>query len=643
MKHFLAVLLLISLSAIASQPGYSFPAGGSSPVVVGDSGAGGTAGLVPAPAAGDAAALKFLKADGTWATTSSISTPISIVNGGTSKTNAGAARGALGSLRSYPTLAGINRFQLQSGPNANGWTSIAWAPEIGTLCAVGANNTSRVMTSTDGITWTSRTPVADNSWNGIAWGHSLFVAIGSTGTDRIMSSPDGITWTSRWTTADSLRGICYSKELDLFVAVGNGGTNFCLTSPDGQNWTGRTLPNGSGNAVCWAADQSKFVAVSNSGSFRVQTSPDGITWSNQNAAVANSWTAICYSPELNLFVSTSDSGTGDRIQTSPDGVTWTTRTSPEDNNWYATTWCPEIGLFTSAASNGTNRFMYSFDGITWVLKTPVTNAYRSSVWVPEWRKLIVTSTSSTGFYSILVVGNATPTLLSTTTATQISGLGVSGTNAAGTSLVFNGGVGTGTGAPGYVSLQYPLTTATTTATQSLSTVSYPVSSTLFTGNTSDVTVTASVVNTTETTLLGTTTGSTSLEGGILRVGRSLRVHLGGYITTSATPVTIRVKIKIGSVAVFDTGVVTPAINLASNGFECNAVMITKSVGASGVVSSASGLVISGAAGVPIYYSSINAATVNTTTTGAIDVSVTFGGNTAGNSMSLRNVLCEMLN
>lgn len=34
--------------------------------MVGDSGAGGTKGLVPAPAAGDAAAGKFLKADGTW-------------------------------------------------------------------------------------------------------------------------------------------------------------------------------------------------------------------------------------------------------------------------------------------------------------------------------------------------------------------------------------------------------------------------------------------------------------------------------------------------------------------------------------------------------------------------------------------------
>lgn len=40
-------------------------------VFVGDSGAGGTKGLVPAPAAGDAAANRFLKSDGTWATAGS--------------------------------------------------------------------------------------------------------------------------------------------------------------------------------------------------------------------------------------------------------------------------------------------------------------------------------------------------------------------------------------------------------------------------------------------------------------------------------------------------------------------------------------------------------------------------------------------
>jgi hypothetical protein len=38
--------------------------------MLGDSGSGGTKGLVPAPASGDAAAGKYLKADGTWATVS---------------------------------------------------------------------------------------------------------------------------------------------------------------------------------------------------------------------------------------------------------------------------------------------------------------------------------------------------------------------------------------------------------------------------------------------------------------------------------------------------------------------------------------------------------------------------------------------
>src|SRR5678815_2804006 len=37
--------------------------------MTGDSGSGGVKGLVPAPAAGDAAANKFLKANGLWATT----------------------------------------------------------------------------------------------------------------------------------------------------------------------------------------------------------------------------------------------------------------------------------------------------------------------------------------------------------------------------------------------------------------------------------------------------------------------------------------------------------------------------------------------------------------------------------------------
>jgi hypothetical protein len=65
------------------------------PAVIGDSGAGGTKGLVPAPGAGDAAAGKFLKADGTFAvppgtggglTADSVSAPVFAADAGASDT-----------------------------------------------------------------------------------------------------------------------------------------------------------------------------------------------------------------------------------------------------------------------------------------------------------------------------------------------------------------------------------------------------------------------------------------------------------------------------------------------------------------------------------------------------------------------------
>ena len=69
--------------------------------MVGDSGAGGTKGLVPAPAAGDAAASKFLKADGTWTAAGSSADASETVKGVVeeatqAETNAGTDTGATG-------------------------------------------------------------------------------------------------------------------------------------------------------------------------------------------------------------------------------------------------------------------------------------------------------------------------------------------------------------------------------------------------------------------------------------------------------------------------------------------------------------------------------------------------------------------
>ena len=54
-------------NAIVKALGTALVDAGWLPPMVGDSGEGGTKGAVPAPAAGDAAGGRFLKADGTWA------------------------------------------------------------------------------------------------------------------------------------------------------------------------------------------------------------------------------------------------------------------------------------------------------------------------------------------------------------------------------------------------------------------------------------------------------------------------------------------------------------------------------------------------------------------------------------------------
>lgn len=65
--------ILVGAIVTLAQTGLTFASIGGTAIaaqyvsMVGDSGAGGVKGAVPAPGAGDAAALKFLKADGTWA------------------------------------------------------------------------------------------------------------------------------------------------------------------------------------------------------------------------------------------------------------------------------------------------------------------------------------------------------------------------------------------------------------------------------------------------------------------------------------------------------------------------------------------------------------------------------------------------
>jgi len=296
----------------------------------------------------------------------------------------------------------VNTWTSRTPAADNSWQSVCWSPELSLFVAVAKTGTDRVMTSSDGITWTSRS-VPDGEWYSVCWSPelSLFVAVSMYGTYWVMTSPDGINWTSRTAAANNIwQSVCWSPELSLFVAVGQSGTHRVMTSSDGINWVSKTAAaNNSWFSVCWSPDLALFVAVAISGTYRVMTSPDGNTWTSI-LVPDGEWYSVCWSPELLLFVAVgynSNSNVSQRVITSSDGINWTSRTAASNDNWQSVCWSPELSLFVAVGQTGTNnRVMTSPDGINWTSRTPAAdNGWISICWSPELSIFVAISFTGT--------------------------------------------------------------------------------------------------------------------------------------------------------------------------------------------------------------------------------------------------------
>ena len=111
--------------------------------------------------------------------------------------------------------------------------SITYSSELNMFVTVGDEGI--ILTSNDGINWTSRTSGIASRLYSITYNSELnmFVTVGNEGI--ILTSNDGINWTSRTSGVNiELMLITYSSELNMFVTVGGGG--IILTSNDGINW-----------------------------------------------------------------------------------------------------------------------------------------------------------------------------------------------------------------------------------------------------------------------------------------------------------------------------------------------------------------------------------------------------------------------
>jgi len=184
---------------------------------------------------------------------------------------------------------------------------------------------------------------------------------------------------SSYNTVNGYYGLAKDAYPTLDYSVGLN-----LTQPANQWVTNVSSSTEFWNAICWSPELKLFVASSAfSGGINAFYSYDGINWNNCIGLVSqwHSKGSIAWSPKLLRFVLTSENGAlGQRIAYSNDGINWTYAASADDTKpWTSVCWSQELGIFCCVATNGVQT---SVDGITWILRSNTLNC-NYVCWSPE--------------------------------------------------------------------------------------------------------------------------------------------------------------------------------------------------------------------------------------------------------------------
>jgi hypothetical protein len=252
-------------------------------------------------------------------------------------------------------------------------------------------------TSTDGITWTTRSTTHNlaGPLDGLySSTDGLFVVVGGDNSPNITTSTDGITWQTR---TSAFPGNTRAQAIAYYggtYAAGGGTTGnangVICTSTNGITWTTRTSNFGSAGIWAMAAGNGVFVAGGTAGTLR--TSIDsGVTWVTRTS---NFGTTHIYDIGYGDGVFIAGGGAG-QLRRSTDGITWTTVSSPfttseivnrvryVDNVWIA----------------GSNSLYISTDGNTWSLKAPSTFGTSNITAVGSGNGLFIVGVANTAFTS----------------------------------------------------------------------------------------------------------------------------------------------------------------------------------------------------------------------------------------------------
>ncbi len=214
----------------------------------------------------------------------------------------------------------------QTNPQYN-HRSVAWSGSI----YVTVGDTGTILSSTDGVTWTTRNVDGAYGLTKVIYASGLFIAVGTTG--KILTSPDGITWTSRTSGVSiTLNDVVYNGS--IVVAVGEFGT--ILSSADAVTWTKRKDDTSTGfssslRKVIWqtGGTLNRFIVVGTgfgASAAAIYNSTNGTTWTAR--VNTGTYTDVAFYND-NLIAVGNGSGV---LISSNGGDTWTTRTLTSDSN-----------------------------------------------------------------------------------------------------------------------------------------------------------------------------------------------------------------------------------------------------------------------------------------------------------------------
>lgn len=253
-------------------------------------------------------------------------------------------------------------------PSAIGYASywFAFGPSI-IIATVTYGGSSYGYTTDGGKTWLTSTFPTSSAWIPV-WAGTQFVALWSGGTD-VLTSPDGLTWTTHSAVAAS---DAYSTSARAIIYAGGkivaAGQHYIQTSTDGITWTNIANPstNLSSPSIDW--DGTRYLVIGSSASeTSVIESTNGTTWSSVAfggalAGVTINSPTIAASASTGVSVITGTVSSAQAYYYSTDGVTWVATSAPNAFS-FRSMWSDGITIFVNMSDGSVYG---TTNGSTWV-------------------------------------------------------------------------------------------------------------------------------------------------------------------------------------------------------------------------------------------------------------------------------------